>query len=80
MLLGDVSPSPQPSPVKGEGELKEVNVYFQSINILDSQPSIQLKSLKGGSCKTLRNAVLSFRPAGEIFVFITLKDSSLRSE
>jgi len=26
--LGDVSPSPQPSPVKGEGEFEEINVYF----------------------------------------------------
>ena len=31
--IGDVTPSPQPSPVKGEGERVTVNLYFGVLGI-----------------------------------------------
>ncbi len=30
---GDNAPSPQPSPIKGEGELDRVNVYFGELRV-----------------------------------------------
>jgi hypothetical protein len=30
--MGDVTPSPQPSPVKGEGEEVFINVYFRGFH------------------------------------------------